>query len=773
MIKAPYNFVPINEEIFTPSESEQISHDIPFSDGENGWIQVRLTAASPVYVRNGGNWPKESIACNGIPEFRSFSQFNNKFFIPGTSIKGMIRNVLEIMSFGKMGEGRINNHRFSYRDLSDSGDGEAYKDKLVNRAKSGWLKKENDGRLLLTPCKFTKVSHGKLHTYYTENKSSTLPSINLATKKTETEFKNAVDKYDEWEQTLEISFDLADNEAENLGTGETDGTLVLTGQPSTQKKKEFIFYEPDTSSPIDVSFLEEDFFFIHSNANRKPNAELEYWQNSGKLDQGEMPVFYLESGSTVHSMGLAMMYRLAFDNPVCHFLPEGHNNKEIHDLADTMFGSIAGDALKGRIQFSHAFADNNPVPMATQVRVLGGPKASYSPIYLQDGETYRNSDARLAGHKRYPVHPAQKNTYTIKGQEGTETTQTMFAPLQKGAEFVCKIRFHNLRKREIGALLSALTFHGQGEELYHSLGLAKPLGCGKMKLEIEEINANVLTIANQKEYLDAFELSLEEEINKQKDVPDFSWASQPQLDELFTMAHEQNNKPGTPSELRYMELNLDSDNDNEFSAARNDNEFLSRYSNLGPGIKRVSLRTVEDYTDHIFLLLTDNLITEVKKLTYNNDCALKALSAVLATRDINDAYNNLYKLVRYNAEIILKRINQLKRHELEDCIPQIRYPSRVSQELFDCLIFDCLVKRNLIDPQKLPDWAKTIKDGWEKLQNNDDALFDLFTKFNRNNISEWPMENEIGTFLEKNKKHDLLDLFDDIMNTIRSKDALG
>lgn len=758
MIKAPYNFVPINEKIFTPPNSEQISHDIPFSDGENGCITIRLTAASPVYVRNGGNWPKENIICNENPEYRSFSHFNKKFFIPGTSIKGMIRNVLEIMSLGKMGKGRINDHRFSYRDLSNSEDAEVYKDKLLNNVKAGWLQKNDDGKLLLTPCKYTKVRHTKLHDYYTREALPARTAINLAAKKSDTDYKNSVDKYNEWQQSLVMNFDIADQEATNLGTGNTEGTLVLTGQPSASKKKEFLFYQPDIDVQIDVSSLEKDFKFIHSTTHKQPNTELKYWLDSGKLEQGEMPVFYVKNGTTVHSLGLAMMYRLAFDYSVCDLLPEGHNNKELHDLADTVFGSIDGDALKGRIQFSHAFADNNAIPMETHVRVLGGPKASYSPTYLQDGETYRNRDARLAGHKRYPVHPAQQEAVTIKGQGGTDSTQTKFDPLQKGAEFVCKIRFHNLRKSEIGALLSALTFHGHEEELYHSLGMAKPLGCGKMKLKIEKIQAYSLTMANRQEYLEAFELSLEEEINEPTTVPDFVWARQQQLDELLTMAHEQNNKPGTPSELSYMKLNLDNNNDNEFAAARNKNEFLTRYSYLWPGIKRFSLRTVEDYIDQISTLLADNLINEVKTQTFNNDKALEALSAVLVTEDVTDAYNNLYKLVHTHAAIILKRIDTLRDNDLRDCIPNIRYSSNVSQELFDCLIFDRLEKRDFLNANNVPGWATSIEAGWKKLSSNDDALLDLFMLVNRKNILEWPQDNEIISYLKSNNKSGLLDL---------------
>ena len=53
MIKSPYNFVPLTENIYYPDWSEQVSHDVPFSDGESGEIEIKIEAKSPLFVRNG------------------------------------------------------------------------------------------------------------------------------------------------------------------------------------------------------------------------------------------------------------------------------------------------------------------------------------------------------------------------------------------------------------------------------------------------------------------------------------------------------------------------------------------------------------------------------------------------------------------------------------------------------------------------------------------------------------------------------------------------
>ena len=97
MIKAPYNFVPLSEHIFFPGWSEKISQDVPFKDEHSGFLNVTIKAETPIFVRNGH---QADVTDNDFSYVRVGS--GRKYFIPGTTVKGCIRNVLEIMSFGKM-----------------------------------------------------------------------------------------------------------------------------------------------------------------------------------------------------------------------------------------------------------------------------------------------------------------------------------------------------------------------------------------------------------------------------------------------------------------------------------------------------------------------------------------------------------------------------------------------------------------------------------------------------------------------------------------------
>ena len=111
MIKAPFNFVPLNKNIFFPEDTNRVSQDVPFSDGKSGTISIKIIAESPMFISDKHNNGQTEYFCHTPAE----NQNDWKYFIPGTSIKGAIRNVMEILSFGKMTQ--VQNRSFTIRDL--------------------------------------------------------------------------------------------------------------------------------------------------------------------------------------------------------------------------------------------------------------------------------------------------------------------------------------------------------------------------------------------------------------------------------------------------------------------------------------------------------------------------------------------------------------------------------------------------------------------------------------------------------------------------------
>ena len=94
LCKAPYRFIPLNQQIVGPQCLVKTSwksgtlHSEPFDDGLSGSLSYQLVFNGPVLV--GGNPQTEPV------------KIGDCYTIPGPTIRGCIRSVLEIASFAKL-----------------------------------------------------------------------------------------------------------------------------------------------------------------------------------------------------------------------------------------------------------------------------------------------------------------------------------------------------------------------------------------------------------------------------------------------------------------------------------------------------------------------------------------------------------------------------------------------------------------------------------------------------------------------------------------------
>ncbi len=576
MINAPYNFVPVSNQVYKPSWTEQISQDLPFSDSESGTIKLKITARSPIFVRNGTTKQQQD---DKTEAWLSFSCNEGKYFIPGTSIKGSIRNVLEIMSFGKMfcpsvesqtPCRRVDDTRHSFRDLSPAAKKD-YLDKMKpSSIRCGWLHERLDGTHAIEDWGLpARISHQDLDRYLGTDFTGTFSCDNNEANWNDNDFKTAKYKYENISDINKLSSNFRLVQLKKLeaavpdSDGEQEGIIVLTGQPDPRneeekegKKWEFVFKRPaqETIRPLsDKLWL--DFLNIYKDNDPKNiSKDWEYWRDKKKI-----PVFFRlkdNNANEIEHFGLAYLYKMPTEHSVKNGLSEYHRNEYSSDLADCIFGHATDDAdnrrqnhperqtLRGRLQFSHAWA-NNANPIAVKTEVLGSPKSSYYPCYIkQNGNNGRTSNystymsdskISLSGWKRYPVHHGA-NVSSNNNQKNANVA-TSFIPLNTGASFICSIRVHNLRTIEIGALLSAITFHDTGN-CFHSLGMAKPLGYGKSSIEIissDGFSENLAESKGRRKYLEAFEAEMNLKLFDCK----LKWHDTSQLKELLTMSSEQ------------------------------------------------------------------------------------------------------------------------------------------------------------------------------------------------------------------------------------------
>lgn len=530
-LTAPYNFVPLNRHVYVPDWAEQVSHDIPFEDGEDGWIEVTWKNVSPLIVRDGSLKGTEH---EGYSTYVTDKNGKKRYFIPGTSIKGMLRSVLEVLSYGKMSQ--YDNRFFGYRELGKNKSGGKKNTENSKLVKWGWLKKEDKGYVLL-PCtkECEKISLLEVSKYEKKYNS----------KKTQ------------WERNLSVAKGKKENMFPTIERNGEKYRLYCTGKMGN-KKHEILIPAGDESRKISLDKVTvEKFKTIHATTPGFQNFD-------DMLDEGySIPVSYISGNNGrdgIEAIGLSKLMRNPYKHDVKTLIENEQPARDAHDLCETIFGWISDNgSMRGRVQIGSAFCTRevSDDELLKDEGVLGEPKPSYYPLYLKQEDknkfkTYDNASG-IAGRKFYRIH---KDGSTIDLPKGKDDVMTMFKPLKAGLTFRMRINVHNLRKFEIGALLSAITLH-KTEGVYHNIGGAKSFGYGKIKCEIDEIKLNRLKYEEVDEYLQDFE----------REMP--SWANPEHVNTLISILSEHKDE----SEMKMMSL--------EDYKTGKDNGLFKKFKNNG------------------------------------------------------------------------------------------------------------------------------------------------------------------------------------------------
>jgi CRISPR-associated protein (TIGR03986 family) len=709
MITAPFNFVPLSEKVFIPEWGEWVSHDIPFKDGESGEIEVTVTAESPIFIRD-------------HRDERRFCNHNGQFYIPGSSLKGMVRNVLEIMSFSRISF--VDDTTYAVRDLNNA---ELYRDKFkVSEIYCGWLRKDPEAGLVIDDCGHPgRVSHQELDKILGINFSGNFTQEGFGGTDKE---KTAIYKYELANGKLEhrLRYKGKNKQKQDIyvhidSSGQQivkRGTLVFTGQPSPRKntgKKgdgkgyEFVFFDIQKTHPVSNELFEKFKFAYFDGRTTQPreSADWTYWKK--RLEKGgRVPVFFRKNEKdNVLDFGLSMLYKLPYKHSVLDGLPHAHIKlAPISDFAETVFGytdEIGKEALKGRVHFGHFRAGVGAIEMGEKTLILGTPRASYYPTYIEQEEgstvyrTYMDNDFKIRGWKRYPVYDINPSHPNVPKSKVTTT----FVPLKQGVTFRGKIGYFNLKPQEIGALLSALTFHGK-KECRHNIGLAKAYGYGKIKVEIsggwsrrfETGEIREFDEDGVEKYLEIFECEMEKVVS--------NWANSRQMVELFTMA-----LPQSVSKLKYMALDafrknkksnrhekltekhylppyskfaaqtirpdskLKKNNDcekNEYPAERNDEkrdwEYVKENYRSKP---RLLDLFIEKYPDSSFRVEAYKLRDKDGIKTKNIDMESSLFHSVMASESVTELENFLKKFPNSKkASAVKEKLEHIKKQEEEE-----------------------------------------------------------------------------------------------------------
>ena len=649
MITSPYNFVPVSDDVFRPDWGMP-SHDVPFSDGITGTLEIKLTATSPIYIRGSEpkpkddqlRWREENPSLDSpYGKWTDFYrlQRDGPFAIPATSWRGMIRNVVKIAAFGSIKDAvpssAKDDERFAVRDLQLP----KYQKQFVKgnlnteikyKSHGGWLRIEND-QWIIYPSSYQRVEHSELENYSTTGSSR----VTVAQFQNAQNMDNSVsEKYTLWERaglSLDVKLkkgpvvDQSTNgrhRKTNRRTGQSyflrlvyglaelregdEGRIVFTGQPSNQKHMEFVFDPLDTCCGIKLTSEQIRRF---ESTHETDSEAWHYWRP--RFESGEaVPVFWLgdQKNLIVQDFGLAQMFRLPSSVTVRDGIPHQHFDGGL-DIAERLFGSLGNDPLKGRVFFGILESPNKPsdVRFSRVVKtVLGAPRPSFYPAYLQqptysvpegrliggkrDYQTWLSEKVKIRGWKRYHVprnapdsdrEMVRQHPLTNVNGDYKYDTATAFRPLKAGATFKGKLRFHNLKRAELGALVWALTWGGKNS-FRHSLGMGKSLGLGSCFIEIE--NPDLCWVGDpQKESeqpltLQACQDEFEKEMNNY--IPD--WKNSIPMGELFAMANP-TNADALSRHATFPTLSLGVQNGDQFRTIKHSGEVLPRTTEIIQG----------------------------------------------------------------------------------------------------------------------------------------------------------------------------------------------
>jgi CRISPR-associated protein (TIGR03986 family) len=519
--------VPLPERVFSVADGIEVKaekikpwemHSRFVSGTYNGWIDLNIETLTPLFIRGAMTrnadvgWDDRDARLRPHP----YTAPDGTPVIPGSSLRGMVRNLVEIIAFAKVQP--VTHVKPFFRSLNKDRIGRAYSLlMLANRQKpkAGLLIVKKSGEKLISPRRVVQV----LRTMLKEKDIQVCGNAN---------------SQPEWRRQYQPCWvKLAPGNDGRLArdfrmdrpddAGWQQGTLVLTGHVEN-KRHEFVFLASKEEAETEVEIPDEVWDRFHD------EGQITRWQQQafpadrpdrmcrkapGHLRDGE-PVFFLtDEQGKVKFLGRPQMFRLPYDLSPLALIPETIRHASL-DLAEAMFGCVSTEeglnneptSIKGRVYFDDVYAVGNQpqggwyeevlVPM-----VLSSPKPTTFQHYLtQDGSggkedltTYLKEDSTtIRGHKLYwhrwdekrgtdQIKETGKNYTSIlrdlQSEAPNDKNHTLIRPVKPGIAFQGRVWFENLTDLELGALLEALQIP---DGCCHRLGMGKPLGLGSVRL---------------------------------------------------------------------------------------------------------------------------------------------------------------------------------------------------------------------------------------------------------------------------------------------------
>jgi len=444
---APYNFVPLNKEV-VPAEKIPEFDKYDTDNKFTGYIDIEIKTLTPLYIRN--TLTEEEYKEKLEKEKRQEETYiNTNFFspgdlprIPGSSLRGMIRTLVEIVSFGKFGffEKDRKYHFRSFADKSFDLREQYVNQMLGGNLNKGYFQKVKAGYLIkkgldffiipakiLSDTQFFRVEekdaikskviaepmklldhyccpNNKHREKYAEHGTCVKCGKNLIeiykpNPKYKVDFKYVKFKFEApkkhnhskplYYAKVKAIWDRNDN---NAPSDALEGALVLSNWMRGPKGKEgkhlhWVIGPEDnqTRLPIPQNVIED--YKNDKNRDDKINL-LKCFKDNPDI---KVPCFYIEKNDKVISFGHTGLFRLAYSKSLMNFLYDDLLNTKIIDISEAIFGTIGEDkenktVIASRVFFEDAYLINGELMQTVTPKILSNPKPTTFQHYLEQDE---------------------------------------------------------------------------------------------------------------------------------------------------------------------------------------------------------------------------------------------------------------------------------------------------------------------------------------------------------------------------------------------------
>lgn len=544
---APYNFVELPESVVEVSPDSLPSGNVYCNNRYTGRIECTLTTESPLYIRCG--FTQEEFGCGAdskdLPDFFYTNPLDKstKPVIPGSSLRGMLRNLVEMITFSKIDQ-VADNQRLFFRAVAANPKqdslGATYKKYILpQNIEAGYLKKDIEGWYIQP----AKKEHDKTFAWVREKDLFLQDLINFDDNKYKPQYiavsyrQVAIDYNDRAKRLFASDVDTPNTYPQKKGVLVTSGNMKQDNSDKLSPRRnhclvfDCLVFESDSN--VEKLRLDEKAIEYYRNALTDFQKESPFSKDWGMLNENCSVVFYYppENGGKVVFFGQSPNFRIPYthqDNgyaaTVADFIPthltsEKENSKiDLIDLADAIFGWVKKDNKKElpeniRQRASRVFVTDAQYQSADErgiwykgnfndtitPQVLLEPKPTCFQHYLVQRKednpeadkaklkhyaSKPESETVIRGHKLYWHKGKNHNFEHPEGNSATGDHITKIKPINSGVKFKFDIHFENLTNVELGALLWVIDIAQREDKQYRlKLGMGKPLGMGSIKIE--------------------------------------------------------------------------------------------------------------------------------------------------------------------------------------------------------------------------------------------------------------------------------------------------